>query len=137
MEDRANVAIVIPHKNKVEFVCLYTHLGGYELAKTVQTSLKKKWRWGDEPYLARIIFQEMVGDDKGDRGFGISTGICDNEHPIIVIDGVEKRVGFVEEEIFVKARDAYKMPEMSVAWSMEEFCALSAEKLEKAWTGDE
>ena len=54
-------------------------------------ALGRKQRWDDEPYLTRIIFCGLLdGDLDGETGFGISTGICDNENNIFEVD-VEKR----------------------------------------------
>lgn len=95
MGDRGNVQIVDKIGNKTESVFLYTHWGGSRLPQTVQVALAKRWRWTDAPYLARIIFCEMVqGDEAGETGFGISTRICDNEHPIVVVDVPKQEVRF-------------------------------------------
>jgi hypothetical protein len=59
---------------KIGKVYLYTHWGAYNLINALQIAIGKKWRWGDEEYLTRIIFEEMVGDEKGtETGFGIGT----------------------------------------------------------------
>ena len=87
MGDRANVKIAGVH--------LYTHWGGGNLPFKVQDALKKKWRWDDDAYLARIIFCEMVkGDEEGETGFGISKDLCDNQYPIIDIDCENQTVSF-------------------------------------------
>jgi hypothetical protein len=92
MGDRGNVKIV----GTGEPIYLYTHWGGYKLPDAVKRGLIQArgdglpWdnacRFNDAPYLARCIFQAMVGGDTGNTGFGISTTIEDNEHPIIVLD---------------------------------------------------
>ena len=68
MGDRAQVHI------KDEKVWLYTHWNGYKLVEQVQEALSRgKERWDDSEYLARIIFDHMVGNDQGGlAGFGIS-----------------------------------------------------------------
>lgn len=79
MGDRAQV--------KVGQVYLYTHWSGTKLLETVKRALAKRWRWTDEEYLARIVFQEMLGNDRGETGFGIGIGQHgDIEHPLIVLD---------------------------------------------------
>jgi hypothetical protein len=78
MGDRANVRIAGVH--------LYTHWGGHELPFCVRDSLRRKWRWTDEAYLARIIFCDMTDGDKEEMGFGISKELCDNEHHIISLN---------------------------------------------------
>lgn len=90
MGDRGNVYV---HDGDKPGVYLYTHWAGSELAETVQTALRKRWRWDDAAYLARIIFCEMVKESPMDEtGYGISTGICDNEHPIIDVDTEAQKV---------------------------------------------
>lgn len=79
---------------KIGKIYFYTHWGGSELYDYVRNALDRgRERWTDEPYLARIIFCEMVGDDvKGTTGFGISTEICDNEHNILEVDVKNQKV---------------------------------------------
>ena len=68
MGDRAQVHI------KDEGVYLYTHWGGYKIVEDVRAALANHWRWNDPEYLARIIFEEMIGDQRGtETGFGIGT----------------------------------------------------------------
>ena len=53
-------------------IYLYTHWGAADLPNIVKTALLKgQERWNDPPYLARVIFQEMVGDDESITGYGI------------------------------------------------------------------
>jgi hypothetical protein len=53
-----------------------------------------KRRWNDAQYLARIIFCRMIGerDIMGETGYGITSVICDNEHPIITVDVAKQQV---------------------------------------------
>lgn len=71
-----------------EQVALYSHWGGTELPAVVQRALRRRQRWNDLPYLARIIFSEMVrGDINGETGFGISgVVVCEESGRDIVID---------------------------------------------------
>jgi hypothetical protein len=70
MGSRGQVCIKESHNSNG--VWLYTHWGADELILTVQRALKKQWRWGDDEYLARIIFDEMVAGEHGEEtGFGI------------------------------------------------------------------
>lgn len=77
-------------------VYLYTHWGGSELPETVATALERgKERWDDPPYLARIIFCEMVrGSNEGLTGFGIS-GPADRTH------------GYADIEVDVKHKQVW------------------------------
>lgn len=56
-------------------VGLYTHWFGSDLPRILQEALNKgKEQWDDPPYLARIIFCEMIIADNsndGTKGFGI------------------------------------------------------------------
>lgn len=86
MGDRGNVQVKEgPADNGVFF---YTHWSGSELPRIVANALKRgRGRWGDTPYLARIIFCEMIQDDVlEETGYGISTSECDPNHDLIVVD---------------------------------------------------
>ncbi len=63
MGDRANV--LIKEDSKDGGVFLYTHCSGSDLPKILQKAIAKKWRWGDSPYLARIIFDQMTELEHG------------------------------------------------------------------------
>ena len=53
---------------------LYTHWGSGEIVDDVRKALSRRQRWGDPEYLARIIFDQMVGSQQGtETGFGIGT----------------------------------------------------------------
>lgn len=93
MGDRGNIAIQTDGKR----VYLYGHHSGSEMPEIVRRALARQQRWDDPPYLARIIFCELVGDDKGATGYGISATIDDNEHPIIVVD-TDKQTVTIEAE---------------------------------------
>jgi hypothetical protein len=91
MGDRANIEMVFEDGNKIYF---YTHWAGSELPNTLKSALiRGKGRWDDEPYLARIIFSEMIQDEIFDTtGYGISPYLGDNEHPIIVVNPSKQTV---------------------------------------------
>ena len=95
MGDRANVVIKGYGDSRVY---LYTHWGGYNLPAVVHRALSRKQRWDDAPYLARIIFCEMVKNDiDGETGYGISSHIEDNEYDLIVIDTEAGTIGLAHE----------------------------------------
>jgi hypothetical protein len=53
---------------------LYTHWGSGEIVEDVRAALARRERWNDPEYLARIIFDQMVGIQQGtETGFGIGT----------------------------------------------------------------
>ena len=55
-------------------VWLYTHWGASRLEDDVASALARRLRWMDPEYLARIIFDVMIGTQQGtETGFGIGT----------------------------------------------------------------
>ena len=112
MGDRANCIV---HQNSYQDtgpVWLYTHWGGYGLLVTVQAALAKKWRWDDDAYLARIIFDQMTKGSHGkETGYGISTAPCDNEHDYVVVDPKAQEVRLEDPDT--------RKPKLS--WSFKEF----------------
>ena len=70
MSNRANLVIT----DGDESVNFYTHWGHDKLPAQVRAALTRgRERWDDFPYLARIIFCEMVKHDVlGKLGYGIS-----------------------------------------------------------------
>lgn len=111
MGDRANV-VVAEGDDKV---FLYTHWGGNSYVQDAVRSLGRG-RDEDAPYLARIVFCEMIkrnGDLDGETGFGISTRLCDNEHPILVLDVTKQQAYFAGE-------DDVTIPTAG-PWSFEDF----------------
>jgi len=86
MGDRGNIKVV--SKDNPNGIYFYTHWRGSELPEILRHALiRGHERWTDEAYLNRIIFCAIVqGYEMETTGFGISTYICDNEHPIITVD---------------------------------------------------
>lgn len=132
MGDRANV-FVREHGHADEGVYLYTHWGGAELAVTVQKALKRAvvgGRTGDGPYLARIVFCEMLVGQGAEAltrttGHGITTRLQDNDsYGILVLDPDQVSVGFVKAG---EERDGRELQ-----WSMSEY----ADDLDAAYLGD-
>ena len=126
MGDRAQVVVRrYGSKSDTDGVFLYTHSGGYCLAEAVQAALARKVRWDDPEYLTRIIFCQMVkGAEADECGFGIGLGVHgDIEHPLIVVDPANQRVGFCP-------RDSMKVG----AWfTMDRFVGLSTKELAAAY----
>ncbi|MHC4933702.1 MAG: hypothetical protein ACYTGV_16090, partial [Planctomycetota bacterium] len=125
MGDRANVVMVDKGWDGDEppkFVYLYTHWGGYELPLVVKKVLQRKARWNDPAYLARMIFCAMIpaGQEDGETGFGIGSSRPDNEHPYILVDSREQRIGFTPEGM---------EPNADVWWSFEDFIAMSDDEI--------
>lgn len=91
MGDRANIAIEYENGQRIYF---YGHWSGADYAQALRRALAKRWRWEDSAYLARIIWDEFcAAENHGQQtGFGIHPEICDNEHPILVVDVKHQRV---------------------------------------------
>lgn len=86
MGDRGNVLIKENAEDKG--IYLYTHWSGTELPDVVKSALARgKGRWGDTPYLTRIIFSDMIRDDiDGETGYGIGSHEVDGNHPTIILN---------------------------------------------------
>lgn len=115
MGDRANIHF---KTNKGPGVFLYTHWQGSDLAAILQRALSRHLRWNDGPYLARIVFCEMVkGQESEETGFGIWDEEPDNSHQILHVDVEKQTVTIGEGE----------------SLSMEDFIGLSEEALDKLY----
>lgn len=133
MGDRANVFIkqygfdpatkkhgLLPHG-----IYIYTHWSGYELPKLLQDGLKKgKERWDDDSYLARIVFQTILGKDDGVTGFGLSLTPGDNEYPVLVLDPKEQYIAVAKFPYEGPATEAFKT-------SFEDFVKLDEKTLKR------
>lgn len=118
MGDRANIVI----QTGGERVYLYTHWAGHEMPEIVQTALRRKQRWNDPSYLARIVFCTMVhGKESEETGFGISAALGDNEYPICVLDCDKLVVSFEADP----NKSWITHPAIGNEFSFEEYCALS------------
>lgn len=93
MGDRANIVIRDPDAKGVDLY-LYGHWSGGTYEQAARAALSRgRGRWDDGSYLARIVFQDLVGDDRGTTGFGIAAGYApDNEHDFLVLDVGAQRV---------------------------------------------
>lgn len=117
MGDRNTVVFETREGQRLFF---YTHWCGTEVPFRVQRALQDaKDRWEDPPYLARVVFCSMVGEDKDISGFGIDTEFIDNEHCVLVVRP-EKLI--VELHGIDANRVDFDHP--LAAWSFEAFCAL-------------
>lgn len=89
MGDRGNIVVEFPQQAGVEQtpqrIYLYTHWHGYRLGEVLRKSLSRGTsRWDDPPYLARIIFSDMIeGQEQELTGFGISPDLRDNNRPLL------------------------------------------------------
>lgn len=96
-------------------IYLYSHSSGFDMWKVLQDALAKKWRWNDEAYFARILFDELTKNSHGkETGFGIASYICDNEYPILAIDCHAQKV-------LVETQEGKKL----ASYSFEEYLKLT------------
>lgn len=83
MGDRGNIVL---HDGEAK-IYLYTHWTGSDIGEVLKFALiKGQGRWSDPPYLYRVIFQTLIGNDNDITGFGLSTTECDNEHPLLHVN---------------------------------------------------
>ena len=126
MGDRANIALHFdafdadtPLNEEKNVIYLYSHWDGPDLAVMLKKALiRGTGRWGDDPYLARIIFSEMIQNNVLDEtGYGLSPYVTDNSYPYanvylrdqeVEING--KKWSF---EKYVKAKDSTLLKHMS------------------------
>jgi len=105
MGDRGNIVIRQEKDTNRGDVWFYGHWSGSTMGDTVRSALAKRWRWTDYSYLARIVFDCFTAGDQGaETGFGISTTIGGNEHPILVVDCPTQTVYTIEEKELVDHR---------------------------------
>lgn len=71
-----------------------TYWHGSELGHVLALALERgRVRWDDPPYLARIIFSEMIKDEVLEpAGYGISISVCDGGDNIYKIDAIAQTV---------------------------------------------
>ena len=115
MGDRANIKIKGWEEDKDVF--FYTHSGGTNLPNTLRDALGRKLRWNDSPYLARIIFQQMIGDDHSEFGFGISGSVGDGDDRILTVD--------VDAQTVTSTGGG--------VWSFKDYITLTPEELDQVW----
>jgi len=96
MGDRSNIVV----KRGKDKVYLYGHWMGTDYINILATALNRaKDRWDDNAYIARVIFCDMVrGSLDTTTGYGISSTLCDNEHPLLVLNCKDQRVNLETEK---------------------------------------
>ena len=121
MGDRGNI--------KIGGVYLYTHWCGSKIKGILKNALSRRERWDDEPYLARIIFCEMVKEDIGGSiGFGICDCICDNDNPVLEVDVVNQEVmEWYCDRVTTEGSFVFKLTKKLNCWSFEEFIGVENE----------
>lgn len=94
----------------VNVIYLYSHWGGDEqykdssMALGLKRALERKERWDDESYLARIIFESVIGDEIGTAtGYGLAPYEVDPEFPTITVNLHLRTVDGMSYEDFINA----------------------------------
>ena len=101
MGNRSNI-LTISDSDPKTGIFMYSHWSGMSLLGRLQKALifaKEEDRLDDASYLNRIIFcKVLAGDYEGSTGYGLSTSLQDNEHPIILVDVATKTISLVAED---------------------------------------
>ena len=119
MGDRSNIVVKQYDGSRV---WLYGHWMGEDSINVVRDTLAQQERWSDAPYLARMLFSRMTQDNVGSTGYGISTYMCDNEYPVIVLDPQTQTV-YLEDALFDQELEA-----ITPAIPFSRFIACGSEK---------
>jgi len=97
-----------------EKVYLYTHWGAdtvFDDVKQAITSPQGKGRADDPEYLARIIFEVLVGDERGtETGFGIGTSKHGDIEKLVTVNCEEQTVTF--EDLYSGKKETRKFEEL-------------------------
>ena len=87
---RRNIKLIYEpgQSDELRPIYFYAHWGGETMPKKLQNALiRGKERWNDESYLARIIFSELINEEKMDlQGYGIAPYEMDENYPTIVVN---------------------------------------------------
>jgi hypothetical protein len=130
MGDRGNIAVVQSDGQ----VWFYTHWSGSEVKQRAQQAvIRGKSRWSDKSYFTRCVADEFIPKlKKGEEptGYGISTRICDNEHPIMVLD-CNREIAFLIEESALDDGRVPKDYKPSESWTFEQFQTVKLKELQE------
>lgn len=74
----------------------YTHWGGHDLMNKLQNAIKvAKPRWGDRPYLLRIIISQLIGEGwNSETGCGLWNHNIDTEYEDPVVNITKQTVTY-------------------------------------------
>jgi len=105
MGDRGQIRLVSEGSPDIYF---YTHWEATELPEIVANALARgRGRWGDDEYLNRIIFSEMIKDDvMSETGFGIGTAEHGDVWRVVTVNHDAKTV---------------EVSEIDKVWSFEDY----------------
>jgi len=135
MGDRGNIVIreepswLKPEIGSHEAVFLYGHWSGHDLPEIVRTGLTRgRERWTDGQYLARIMFEELVGSARGGAtGFGIASRLHDNEYDLLVLLPGAQALARITEKAY--AEHGFAALDDAPTISFEDYTAAS----ERTW----
>lgn len=121
MGDRAVfMAVEAWSEETPKYLVFYTHWGGHTLEANLADWLSdSRSRWGDGPYLNRMLFSRMIqGEVMGETGYGIMVNDIpgDIEHDVLVVDHAHLMVYRVPrkdalgltKQLWTKVREKYE-----------------------------
>lgn len=115
-------------------VWFYTHWNGSNVKQLAQKAvIGSKPRWHDESYFCRAVADALITKlKKGEEptGYGISTGMCDNEHPIMVLD-CNRQIAFLIEESALQDGRVPKDYKPAESWAFDEFQTAKLKELQE------
>lgn len=117
MGDRSNIVVKDSDGSRI---WLYGHWMGADSIRVVAEVLELRTRWSDAPYLTRLLFSHMTAGEPpfAETGFGISTRMCDNEYPVIVLDT------FTGTVVLEDAPFGQELTEVTPAVTFDEFLSV-------------
>lgn len=126
MGDRGNIIIEPDGDCFTAPLFMYTHWSGSDLAEILKAALiRGRGRWDDPPYLARIIFCEMIQHSVLDEtDYGLSNVPCDNQHDYLCVNIATKMVALREYSNDEKAPLKAKMLK---TWTFDAFVKAEVE----------
>ncbi len=74
-------------------IYIYQHSDGYLAEATLRGAINdSRNRWDDEPYMNRMLIDNIIQDHEGETGYGISCEFQDSMYPVLVVDHRRKGV---------------------------------------------
>lgn len=96
-------------KKNPKGVYLYTHWNAGLLVENVQNALSKGWRWNDESYLARIIYDQMtLGEpEEQETGYGIDLAEHGDIEVLVTVDCFNQKITVKDDVNGTKLDEAF------------------------------
>ncbi len=104
--DKGNICLIYEDEGVEGKVYFYTHWRGSNMREIIRQALiRGKDRWDDAPYLARIIFSELIKDDiLGLTGYGIAPFEMDRSKLVFVDLKEQEADGMAFDEYILKPK---------------------------------